>query len=111
MYFLFKSKYKIVYYPEGYINILIKPCKGGIWFWPNPMKIISAAGIKKYRDLTFRAAPRRRITTRAQAVRFVNERQFIYFWPIKDIIMPSLWNAVVGMRPVPFNHDDPGHVT
>jgi len=33
------------------------------------------------------------------------------FWPIKGVIMPSLWAAVAGDRPVPNAHDDPGHVT
>jgi hypothetical protein len=27
------------------------------------------------------------------------------------MLLPSLWNATVGDRPVPNNHDDPGHVT
>ena len=40
-----------------------------------------------------------------------NERGFVYFWPIKDVTMPSLWGAVAGDRPVPDAHDDPGHVT
>lgn len=42
---------------------------------------------------------------------YVNERGFIYFWPIKDILLPSLWVAVAGDRPVADAHDDPGHVT
>jgi hypothetical protein len=45
------------------------------------------------------------------AVEFVNHRGFIFFWPIKDILMPSLWTAAAGDRPVPDVHDDPGHVT
>jgi len=45
------------------------------------------------------------------AVNFVNERGFVYFWPIKGVDLPSLWAAVAGMRPVADEHDDPGHVT
>ena len=41
----------------------------------------------------------------------VNERGFIYFWPIKDITMPNLWVAVAGDRKVADAHDDPGHAT
>ena len=51
------------------------------------------------------------LTSPAQALDFVNERGFIYFWPIKGIDFPSLWTAVAGDRPVPNQHDDPGHVT
>src|SRR3972149_5049108 len=36
---------------------------------------------------------------------------FSYFWPIKDVTLPSLWAAVAGDRPVADAHDDPGHVT
>jgi len=46
-----------------------------------------------------------------EAIRYVNERGFIYFWPINGILLPSLWEAVSGDRPVPNEHDDPGHVT
>ncbi len=45
------------------------------------------------------------------AAKFVNERGFIYFWPVKGIDLPSLWTAVAGDRPVADAHDDPGHVT
>jgi hypothetical protein len=44
-------------------------------------------------------------------LRFVNERGFIHFWPIKGIDLPSLWTAAAGDRPVADEHDDPGHVT
>jgi hypothetical protein len=67
--------------------------------------------IRGYRAKTFRTAPGTRISTREQAVDFVNQRGFILFWPIKDIIFPSLWTAVAGNRPVADEHDDPGHVT
>lgn len=40
-----------------------------------------------------------------QVVDFVNERGSVYFWPIKDVTLPSLWTAVAGA------HDDPGHVS
>lgn len=46
-----------------------------------------------------------------EAVKFVNERGFVFFWPITGINLPSLWCAVAGDRPVPNNHDDPGHIT
>ena len=44
-------------------------------------------------------------------MQFVNERGFVYFWPITGVTFPSLWAAVAGERPVADAHDDPGHVT
>ncbi|MCZ7570596.1 MAG: winged helix DNA-binding domain-containing protein [Ardenticatenaceae bacterium] len=64
-----------------------------------------------YRDRTFRRRPDLRLRTKGDAIEFVNARGFIYFWPIKDITLPSLWTAVAGDRPVASEHDDPGHIT
>jgi len=67
--------------------------------------------ILDYRAQTFRTAAGRRIATKEEAIAFVNERGYVYFWPIKEVTLPSLWAAVAGDRPVPDEHDDPGHVT
>jgi hypothetical protein len=67
--------------------------------------------IREYRAGTFRLKPGKRVSTKEGAIDFVNERGFVYFWPIKDILMPSLWVAVAGDRPVADEHNDPGHVT
>jgi len=67
--------------------------------------------IRSYQAKTFRTAPGMRISTRDEAVDFVNQRGFVLFWPIKGITYPSLWTAVAGDRPVADEHDDPGHVT
>src|SRR3990172_7011869 len=67
--------------------------------------------IRQYRAGMFRTLPGKRIKSKEEAVDFVNERGFVYFWPIKDIVLPSLWVAVAGDRPVADEHDDPGHVT
>lgn len=67
--------------------------------------------IRSYQAKTFRTAPGLRISSREQAVDFVNQRGFVLFWPIKGINYPSLWTAVAGDRPVADEHDDPGHVT
>ncbi|HSF82238.1 MAG TPA: crosslink repair DNA glycosylase YcaQ family protein [Anaerolineales bacterium] len=75
------------------------------------MPILQAKTLLDYRAHTFRTLPGQRLTRREQAVKFVDERGFIYFWPIKDILLPSLWVAVAGDRPVADQHDDPGHVT
>lgn len=64
-----------------------------------------------YRRGTFRLALERRLKSEEDAVAFVRERGFIYFWPIKDVLFPSLWAGVAGNRPVADAHDDPGHVT
>jgi len=64
-----------------------------------------------YRAKTFRFLPRYHLHFERDAIRYVNERGFIFFWPVKNVLLPSLWGATVGNRPVPNNHDDPGHIT
>ena len=67
--------------------------------------------LERYRAYTFRLLPELQVRTLDDALHFVNERGFVYFWPIKEVILPSLWTAVAGERPVADQHDDPGHVT
>lgn len=67
--------------------------------------------VENYRRRTFRLAQDRRLQSEEEAVAFVRERGFIFFWPIRDVLFPSLWAAVAGNRPVADGHDDPGHVT
>ena len=64
-----------------------------------------------FRYTSFRNQPDNHILTEEEALLFVNQRGFIFFWPIKGVLLPSLWCATVGDRPVPNNHDDPGHIT
>ncbi|MDL1911920.1 hypothetical protein FBQ81_14720 [Chloroflexi bacterium CFX6] len=83
------------------------------------MTSLSLEQLKAHRARTFRHAqggafnlpPSKRLSSPAQALRFINARGFVYFWPIKGIDLPSLWTAVAGNRPVADAHDDPGHVT
>jgi hypothetical protein len=75
------------------------------------MPSISINRLQAYRAQTYRTAPGLRITTRDEAIDYVNRRGFIFFWPIHDVDLPSLWTAVAGDRPVPDEHDDPGHIT
>ena len=65
--------------------------------------------VKTYRANTF--CLDQRITSKEAAVDYVNQRGFIFFWPISGITLPSLWVAAAGDRPVADAHDDPGHVT
>jgi hypothetical protein len=67
--------------------------------------------LKTHRAWTFRLLAANQIKSLAGALDFVNERGFTYFWPVKGVDLPSLWAAVAGDRPVPDEHDDPGHVT
>lgn len=64
-----------------------------------------------HRARTYNLPPYKKLSSPTQALDFINARGFIYFWPIKGIDFPSLWTAVAGDRPVPNEHDDPGHVT
>ncbi len=75
------------------------------------MTPISLDRVVAFRAETFKSRSDLRIKTVEQAIEYVNDRGFIAFWPIKDILLPSLWGAVAGDRPVPDEHDDPGHVT
>ncbi|MCI0576036.1 MAG: winged helix DNA-binding domain-containing protein [Chloroflexi bacterium] len=72
---------------------------------------ISAERYQAYQARVFRLAGQPRLASKEEALAFVNERGFVYFWPIKDVVLPSLWAAVAGDRPVADAHDDPGHVT
>lgn len=72
---------------------------------------ITAERLQAYRRRTFRLGPERRLTSLQDALSFVQERGFVYFWPIKGANLPNLWAAVAGERPVADAHDDPGHVT
>lgn len=67
--------------------------------------------ITDYRRRVYRLSPELRLHSKEQAIAFVNERQFAFFWPVKGVELPSLWAAVAGDRPVPDEHDDPGHIT
>jgi hypothetical protein len=67
--------------------------------------------VSAYREVSFLCTSGSRISSLEQAVRFVNQRGYIFFWPCKGIIFPSLWVANAGDRPVPDEHDDPGHIT
>jgi hypothetical protein len=67
--------------------------------------------LSSYRAQTFRLSPAPRVRNPDEALAWVNERGFAFFWPIKGITLPSLWVTVAGNRPVADAHDDPGHVT
>lgn len=66
---------------------------------------------KAHRRQTYHLPPARPLASQSQARKFIDERGFIFFWPIKGIEFPSMWTAVAGDRPVADAHDDPGHVT
>jgi len=67
--------------------------------------------IRAYRTRTYQLGPGQQVTSKDEAIAFVNERGFVYFWPVKEVTLPSLWVAAAGDRPVPDEHDDPGHRT
>lgn len=67
--------------------------------------------LNSYRTKTYCMSALSRVSSPRVARQFIDERGFIYFWPIKGIEMPSLWTAVAGNRVVADKHDDPGHIT
>jgi hypothetical protein len=64
-----------------------------------------------FRIHTHLSEPSSRLRNKQEAIDFVNSRGFVFFWPIKGIVLPSLWVATTGDRPVADEHDDPGHIT
>ncbi|UCF60094.1 MAG: winged helix DNA-binding domain-containing protein [Anaerolineaceae bacterium] len=64
-----------------------------------------------YRAQTYRLLPGAALSNKEDAIAYVEERGFMFFWPIRGVDMPSLWTATAGDRPVAAEHDDPGHVT
>ena len=76
-----------------------------------PMLTLPFEHIQSYRARTFASLPGQRLTSQEEAITYVNERGFIFFWPITGVTLPSLWTATAGDRPVADAHDDPGHVT
>lgn len=75
------------------------------------MPELSLKQLTEYRRGTFHLEPSQRLRSKEQAIAFVNERGFVHFWPIQGVLLPSLWAATAGDRPVPNEHDDPGHIT
>ena len=75
------------------------------------MNSIILDDVTRYRLKSFYQSPGDHLQTPEQAVDFVNQRGFILFWPDPKMDLPNLWQAVAGKRPVPDNHDDPGHIT
>ena len=75
------------------------------------MPALDLKKLNSYRAKTYRLPPFSRVRSPKAAREYVNERGFIYFWPIKGIDLPSLWTAVAGNRVVADKHDDPGHIT
>ena len=75
------------------------------------MPKLSSKKLETYRAQTFRLRARLRLQSVDDALQFVNERGFVFLWPIKNIVLPNLWTAVAGDRPVADAHDDPGHIT
>lgn len=72
---------------------------------------IRADQLEAYREKTFRSNAKLVLKELNEAIRFVNQRGFVFFWPVKGIDLPNLWTAVAGDRPIAAEHDDPGHVT
>jgi hypothetical protein len=75
------------------------------------MMNIDLERLSNFRIETYHLPPANPVRNPSEALDFVNERGFIFFWPITSIDLPSLWIAVAGNRPVADEHDDPGHVT
>lgn len=72
---------------------------------------ISLEKLSAFREEKYNLITGQQLKNIGQAELFVKNRGFVFFWPIKNIELPSLWTAVAGNRPVANAHDDPGHIT
>ena len=77
----------------------------------NEIPIIPNKTVADYRRQSYHWDKSGRISSIGGAVNFVNERGITFFWPVSGVALPNLWEAAAGHRPVPNNHDDPGHIT
>lgn len=75
------------------------------------MPALDLKKLNSHRAKTFRLSPLGRVRSPKAAREYVDDRGFIYFWPIKGIDLPSLWTAVAGSQVVADKHDDPAHIT
>jgi hypothetical protein len=75
------------------------------------MRTINLTRLSAHRVRSYHLPPAKPLASPSQALKFIDGRGFVFFWPIKGIDLPSLWTAVAGNRPVADEHDDPGHVT
>ena len=75
------------------------------------MPRINLKALKAYRHNTFHLLPGNRLSNPAAALDFVNERGFVFFWPIIRDRPALALDGGGGEARVPDNHDDPGHVT
>jgi hypothetical protein len=67
--------------------------------------------LQNYRAQTYRLLPGAALSNIEDALAYLEERSFMFFWSIRGVDLPSLWTATAGDRPVAPEHDDPGHVT
>jgi len=73
--------------------------------------VIADKTIQEYRRRSYRWQETSRLRNIRDALNFVSEQDFAFFWPVSSVHLPNLWEAAAGHRPVPNNHDDPGHIT
>ena len=59
-------------------------------------RAISKTNFEAYRARTYRQGRGQQLGSADEAVDYVGERGFVYFWPIKGVDLPSLWAAVGG---------------
>ena len=75
------------------------------------MDILDHDRWESHRAKTFLHPPEINISTISGARNYVNQRGFVFLWPIKGVDLPSLWEAMGGSYPVSSDHTDPYHIT
>jgi hypothetical protein len=60
------------------------------------MNLLTKHDVINRREVRYRRRMNLRITTKEQAVEFVNDVGFCFLFPIQKVEMPSLWDAIAG---------------
>ncbi len=60
------------------------------------MKTLTRRDLLAAREVRYRRRMNLRITSPAQAVKFVDDVGFCFLFPIQNVEMPSLWDAIAG---------------
>jgi hypothetical protein len=59
---------------------------------------LTKAAILSLREQRYRRRMNLRVTTPTQAIEFVDDIGFCFLFPIQNVEMPSLWDAIAGRK-------------
>ncbi len=60
------------------------------------MRVLTKSAISSAREVRYRRRMNLRVKTQEEAIEFVNDVGFSFLFPIQNVEMPSLWDAIAG---------------